>query len=182
MKTTMILASTALDHAPPWLVDAISLFREVGQRIYVAAPLSGDGQWWRARLGAEGLLPLWSGQSAWATLLNSYRVSHWARGWRPECYLSLDPLAALAAHSGRGRSGGYGLSVLWLDNPPRGWLATHAFREADRLIVDRDELATQLIAHHHARGGDLTVLPNGSAAPLVAQCMAFFDEPPGVLG
>ena len=179
--TLLLIATRTLEAGLPVPVQAAPLFRAAGHRVYVACPTDGDGDALRARLDVDGVLPLVRGVSWGALVVNLYRMSYWARKWQPELYLSLSPRGALLAHSGRGSTGGYGLSVLYLSAPPRGWLQHHAFHEADRLIVEEESLAETLRARHPARGGDLTMLPAATPEALLSRSLAYFEEPPGVL-
>lgn len=186
LLTTLAPLTHDLSHAPR-PVRALADFRAAGHDLFVAAPLADDAEQLRAAWGVRGVLPLLpTPPTAWGRLaLNAYRVANWARQWRPHLYLSLGARAATLAHGGRGTTGGFGLSVLVLPalRYERGcvgrWLEHRALRECDRLVVYDATLAESLVAHHGARGGDLTLLPGQDPSPFVPLCEQYLAEPPG---
>lgn len=184
--TSLAPLSATLTHAPR-PVRAIPDFLSAGHTVSLAAPLAGHPDEIREALGLRAVLPLHRmGLNDWCTLLlNAYRLTHWARRWAPDLYLSDGPRSATLAHGGRGAAGGYGLSVLFLPTlryPPAHRLGSRlerrAIHECDRLITDDPALAHQLVAHYGARGGDLTLLSDPETRPLVTLCERFLTEPP----
>lgn len=184
--TSLAPLSATLTHAPR-PVRAIPDFLAAGHTISLAAPLAGHPDEMREALNLRAVLPLHRVElNNWGTfLLNAYRLSHWSRRWAPDLYLSDGAQSAMLAHGGRGAAGGYGLSVLFL--PTLRYPTTHrlghrlerrAIHECDRLVTDDPGLAQHIVAHHGARGGDLTLLSNPDTSSLVTLCERYLTEPP----
>lgn len=186
----LLLTLAPLDgQAAPWPIHAAPAFRRAGHTVFVAAPLLAGPRTVRAATGAHVLLPLAPAVPGrlGGLLLNLPRVALWSRRWQPEIYLADGGLAATLAHGGRGATGGYGLSLLYLENLSglrkegrAGWrLARRAVHEADRLLCHGQEQAAALLRCYGARGGDLTVLGGSDPEDLVALCERLLAEPPG---